>query len=46
MISLIRLIEGGAAMLAQISKNHHRERAGKMFSIPFVRKSLREDVDS
>jgi len=42
----MRLIEGGAAILAQIRINHQRERAGKIFNIPLVRKRLREDVDS
>lgn len=45
-ISLIRLIEGGAAMLAEIRMNHHSDRAGKTFSRPFVKKRLRDEVDS
>lgn len=45
-ISLIRLIEGGAAMFAEIRINHHRDMAGKMFKSPLVRNSLREEVDS
>lgn len=45
-ISLIRLIEGGAAMLVEIRMNHHNDRAGKIFNSPLVRKRLRDEVDS
>lgn len=45
-ISLSRLIDGGAAMFADTSKNHHKEIEGKILNIPLVRNSLREDVDS
>jgi len=45
-ISLIRLMEGGAAILVATNKNHHMDIVGKMFSSPFVRNNLREDVDS
>ena len=45
-ISLNRLIEGGAAIFAEIKINHHRDIEGKILRSPFVRKSLRDEVDS
>lgn len=40
-ISLIKLILGGAAMFAQQNKNHHRDRIGMIVSIPLVSVILR-----
>lgn len=40
-ISLIKLIDGGAAILAQINKNHHILRIGMHVSNPRVSASLR-----
>lgn len=40
-ISLSKLIEGGAAMLAAVNKNHHIVRVGTIVKIPFVKYSLR-----
>lgn len=45
-ISLSRLIEGGAAILQQIMKNHHIDIIGIRLRIPFVRIKLRVWVDS
>lgn len=45
-ISLKRLIEGGAAMLVAERINHHIAIRGKMFNRPFVMKSLRVEVAS
>jgi hypothetical protein len=41
MISLSKLIDGGAAMLAPVNKNHHIVIEGPTHSIPLVRKILR-----
>lgn len=41
MISLIKLIEGGTAMFAAVSRNHSIVIEGKRFRSPFVRKILR-----
>jgi hypothetical protein len=40
-ISLIRLIEGGAAMFVAVNRNHHRVKVGASTIIPFVRYRLR-----
>jgi hypothetical protein len=40
-ISLSRLIEGGAAMLAAANRNHHIDMVGRNVSMPFIRKRLR-----
>lgn len=40
-ISLIRLILGGAAMLALHDKNHHIDESGRIDISPFVRAILR-----
>jgi len=40
-ISLIKLIDGGAAIFAQVNKNHHNVRIGSDAIIPFVRANLR-----
>lgn len=45
-ISLRRLMDGGAAILAQIRRNHHREIIGTDISKPFVRAILRVRVNS
>lgn len=45
-ISLRRLIDGGAAILAIEAKNQRVVIAGKRRAIPFVRVRLREVVDS
>lgn len=45
-ISLIRLIDGGAAMFAAERRNHNIVIDGKMFSIPLVKKILRVWVAS
>ena len=39
--SLIRLIDGGAAMFLAVNKNHHRVIKGARTIKPFVRYSLR-----
>ena len=36
-ISLNRLMEGGAAIFADSNKNHHIDREGQIDSMPFVR---------
>lgn len=36
-ISLNRLMEGGAAIFADNNKNHHIDREGQIDSMPFVR---------
>lgn len=41
MISLRRLIEGGAAILAPVNRNHHKVIIGLIHIKPFVRKMLR-----
>lgn len=41
MISLSRLIEGGAAMFHAENKNHHIDRLGTIIKIPFVKNILR-----
>lgn len=46
MISESRLIDGGAAMLAHINRNHHIERIGSVVSSPFDRVRLRVCVIS
>lgn len=46
MISLIRLIEGGAAMFAAVNRNHHIVSVGRIARIPFVRYRLRVCVIS
>ena len=40
-ISLIKLILGGAAIFAQQNKNHHNDNTGIMVNIPFVSVILR-----
>ena len=40
-ISAIKLIDGGTAMLAATNKNHMRDILGRIFKIPFVRRILR-----
>ncbi len=45
-ISLSRLIEGGAAMLAHTKRNHHNEIIGIDVSNPLVRATLRVCVSS
>jgi len=45
-ISLIRLIDGGAAMFLAVNKNHHKVRVGATINIPFVKNSLRVWVSS
>jgi hypothetical protein len=40
-ISLSKLIEGGAAMLAAVNKNHHIDIIGLMVINPLVRNILR-----
>jgi hypothetical protein len=40
-ISLIKLILGGAAIFAQQNKNHHNDNMGIIVSIPLVRVILR-----
>jgi len=45
-ISLRRLIDGGAAILAQTSKNHHNEIIGRDISSPLVKAILRVCVIS
>ena len=46
MISLIKLIEGGAAILVILKMNHHKAINGNTLKRPLVRKSLRVDVNS
>lgn len=46
MISLMRLIEGGAAIFAAESRNQSIVMEGKMFNIPLVKKILRVWVAS
>jgi hypothetical protein len=41
MISLKRLIDGGAAIFQAVNKNHHIDRVGKIVIIPFVKNILR-----
>ena len=45
-ISLNRFIEGGAAILLALIKNHHKISLGKMESMPRVRSMLRVCVRS
>lgn len=45
-ISERRLMVGGAAMFAQIKRNHHIVNRGFNVRIPFVRTRLRVCVDS
>jgi hypothetical protein len=45
-ISLKRFNDGGAAILAAVSKNHQKVIAGKISIKPFDRKRLREFEDS
>lgn len=45
-ISLSKLIEGGAAMFAQVNRNHHNVIVGPTAIIPLVRKILRVFVIS
>jgi len=40
-ISLNKFREGGAAILADRSKNHHIDRVGQIDNIPFVKYTLR-----
>jgi hypothetical protein len=40
-ISLKRLIEGGAAMFPDTIKNHHIDMVGRKHIIPFIRNKLR-----
>lgn len=40
-ISLSKLIDGGAAIFALQNKNHHIDIDGRKVSIPFIRKRLR-----
>ncbi len=46
MISLIRLIDGGAAMFLAVNRNHHIDSAGSITRSPFVRYRLRVCVNS
>lgn len=41
LISLKRFIEGGAAMLFEVKRNHHSIRLGKIERAPRVKKILR-----
>lgn len=41
MISLKRLIDGGAAMLAAVNKNHHMDIIGLIVISPLVKNMLR-----
>ena len=41
MISLIKLIDGGAAIFQAVNKNHHIDKVGQMDKIPLVRYILR-----
>jgi hypothetical protein len=45
-ISLSKLIDGGAAILAQTNRNHHIEIKGMQTSRPLVRAMLRVWVNS
>jgi hypothetical protein len=45
-ISLNRLIEGGAAILAALNRNHQRAIYGEIIASPFVMYNLRVLVDS
>lgn len=45
-ISLIRLIDGGAAIFHAVNKNHHIDRVGTIHKIPFVKYILRVLVSS
>jgi hypothetical protein len=40
-ISLRRLIDGGAAILALTRRNHHIDMIGRLIKIPFVRLMFR-----
>jgi hypothetical protein len=42
-ISPARLVEGGAAMLNTLNKNHHKANKGIMVKLPRVNKILRVD---
>ena len=41
MISLIKLIDGGAAIFQAVNKNHHIDKVGQMDKIPLVKYILR-----
>jgi hypothetical protein len=45
-ISLNKLIDGGAAMLLAVNKNHHMVRVGRRSIIPLVKYNLRVEVIS
>lgn len=45
-ISLIRFMDGGAAMFAAVEINHQRDREGRRVSKPLERKRLRVFVVS
>jgi len=45
-ISLIKLIEGGAAIFVATRRNHHIDIMGNRFNIPLVKNNLRDEVDS
>ena len=45
-ISLIRLIDGGAAIFIAVNINHHIDKVGYVVNIPFIRKILRVLVNS
>lgn len=45
-ISDRRFTDGGAAMLAHVNRNHHRDMIGRLAMIPFDSLSLRVWVNS
>ena len=45
-ISLIRLIEGGAAIFQAVNRNHHIAKSGLIVIMPFVKYMLRVAVIS
>jgi hypothetical protein len=45
-ISLNRLIDGGAAILIDVNKNHHRVIVGRNLIMPFIKNILRVCVIS
>jgi hypothetical protein len=40
-ISLRRLMDGGAAIFLAVDRNHHKVRVGAVIKIPFVRSKFR-----
>jgi hypothetical protein len=46
MISLRRLIDGGAAIFLAVNKNHHSVRVGVRTIRPFIRNKLRVCISS